>query len=108
MIDAAGRPVGVISRTDLLVHDREQGALPVHTAWDEEAPATGFQVKHIDATLVRDVMTPVIFCVAPDDSAECVVNQLLGLKVHHLFVVDADGVLVGVISAQDVLKFLGR
>jgi CBS-domain-containing membrane protein len=108
VIDAAGRPVGVVSRTDLLIHDREQCGLPVPTAWDEEPPAAGFQVKQIDATLVRDVMTPVVFCVAPDDGAECVVNQLLGLKVHHLFVVDADGVLVGVISAQDVLKFLGR
>jgi predicted transcriptional regulator len=31
---------------------------------------------------------------------------MLGLKVHRLFVVDAAGVLVGVISALDVLRHL--
>jgi CBS domain-containing protein len=30
----------------------------------------------------------------------------VGLKVHHLFVVDTDGTLTGVISALDVLKYV--
>jgi hypothetical protein len=30
----------------------------------------------------------------------------VGLKVHRVFVVDASGVLVGVISALDVLRHL--
>jgi CBS-domain-containing membrane protein len=35
-----------------------------------------------------------------------VVEQMLALHVHHLFVVDADGVLTGVISTLDVLRHL--
>jgi CBS domain-containing protein len=31
---------------------------------------------------------------------------MVALKVHRLFVVDADGVLVGVISALDVLRHM--
>jgi CBS domain-containing protein len=99
VIDEAGRPVGVVSRTDLLVHDREQCGLP---------PVPNDPAGQLDATRVRDVMTPVVFCVAPDDGADLVVKQLLGLNVHRLFVVDGDGVLVGVISTQDVLKFLRK
>ena len=35
-----------------------------------------------------------------------VVEQMVALKVHRLYVVEPDGTLVGVISAQDVLRHL--
>jgi CBS-domain-containing membrane protein len=52
-------------------------------------------------------MTPAVFSVRPDTPARSVVEQLLALNVHHLFVSDAAGVVVGVISPIDVLKKLG-
>lgn len=88
VIDEAGRPVGVISRGDILVHDRE--------AVDPAA----------DAEQVRDIMTPVVFCVTPDVPASRVVRELVDLKVHRLFVVDDRGTLVGVISVLDLLRHL--
>jgi CBS domain-containing protein len=51
-------------------------------------------------------MTPVVFSVSPEAPARRVVGDMLGLKVHRLFVVGSDGVLVGVISALDVLRHL--
>jgi CBS-domain-containing membrane protein len=51
-------------------------------------------------------MTPAVFGVSPDTPAHRVVSEMVGLKVHRLFVVDAAGALVGVISAMDVLKHL--
>jgi CBS domain-containing protein len=44
--------------------------------------------------------------VAPDTLAGKVVSEMVSLKVHRLFVVDDDGILVGVISALDVLRHL--
>jgi len=35
-----------------------------------------------------------------------VIEDMLGLRVHQLFVVDQDQVLVGVISTLDVLRHL--
>jgi CBS-domain-containing membrane protein len=116
VIDAAGRPVGVLSRSDLLVHDRETAELlrkepeffhreELKTAGGEPL-GRGFQVEKVDRTWVRDVMTPAVFCVAPDTPAPRVVHDLLRLEVHRLFVVDGTGVLVGVISAMDVLRHL--
>ncbi len=116
VIDAAGRPVGVLSCTDLLIHDREEvehlTAAPEFYRRDEmetdagETLGKGFRVERVDGTCVRDVMTPAVFSVAPDTPAVRVIEEMVGLKVHRVFVVDDSGVLVGVISALDVLRHL--
>ena len=59
-------------------------------------------------TLVRDLMTPAVFSVRPDDSARQVVEQMIGLNVHQIYVVDREGILVGVISAFDVVRHLAE
>jgi CBS domain-containing membrane protein len=113
--DAAGRPVGVLSMTDVLVHDRNSVtyARPVPEYYlksDLQAkvgePVGGFQVEVTDRTPVRDLMTPVVFSVRPGTPARQVIEEMLHLRVHRLFVIDADGVLVGVISMSDVLRNL--
>jgi CBS domain-containing protein len=92
VIDEAGRPVGVLSQSDIVVHDREKAAhVPVH---DD------------NRTEVHELMTPGVFSVTLETPAHKVVEEILALKVHRLFVVDGDGVLVGVISAIDVLRHL--
>jgi CBS domain-containing protein len=116
VIDDAGRPVGVLSRTDVLVHDREHvehlSPMPEYynraelVTDEDEALGEGFQVENVDPTRVRDLMTPAVFSVGPDTPAAAVVRDMLNLHVHRLFVVDVDGVLVGVISALDVLRCL--
>ena len=115
VIDHAGRPVGVLSQSDILVFDREKiEYVPAIADYYEKAELTnsgeallsGFQVENVDRTMVRDVMTPVVFSVPPDAQVRRVVEDMLALKVHRLFVVDRDGVLVGVISAFDVLRHL--
>lgn len=89
VIDDAGHPIGVVTKTDVLVHARQRrpGLEP------DETPVTEF-------------MTPAVFSVRPDTPAHSVVEQLLALNVHHLFVADAAGVIIGVISPVDVLRKL--
>jgi CBS domain-containing protein len=111
VIDDAGHPVGVISRTDILVHQREQtrhAAVSDQTEWDMPPRRVHHlhEVEVVDATLVRDIMTPVIFTTALTTPVKQVVDQMLSLKVHHLFVIDPDGALVGVVSPLDVLRHL--
>jgi CBS domain-containing protein len=115
VIDSAGRPVGVVSRADIIVHDRQKAEylseMPEYYHRTElTTPAgeklKGVQVERVDPTRVRDIMTPVVFSVAPETPARTVVEEMVGLKVHRLFVVDTDGTLVGVISALDVLRHL--
>ena len=116
VIDRAGKPIGVLSRTDLLVHDREKAEYlaraPEYYRKEDlalesgEALEEGFQVLAADPALVKDMMTPVVFSVTPDVPAQRVVTDMHELKVHRMFVVDRSGVLVGVISALDVLRHL--
>jgi len=116
VIDRAGRPVGVLSRSDLLVHDRETAEhLRVEPEFyhkselktqEGEPLGRGFQVEKVDRTRVRDMMTPAVFCVSPESPASKVVGDLVHLKVHRLFVVDDHGILVGVVSVMDVVRHL--
>jgi CBS domain-containing protein len=116
VIDEAGRPVGVVSRADIVIHHRHKvESVPAVPDYYEKADLAtrsgeplsgGFQVGSTNQTRVRDIMTPVVFAVSSEAPARRVVGDLVGLKVHRVFVVDASGVLVGVISALDVLRHL--
>jgi len=90
VIDDAGHALGVVTKTDVLVHARQRkpGLEP-------------------DDTPVTEFMTPAVFSVRPDTPARSVIEQLLALNVHHLFVADPAGVIIGVISPVDVLRKLG-
>jgi CBS domain-containing protein len=115
VIDDAGRPIGVISRSDIVRHAREVVThVPAAREYFEEPELAaaerfvceGFQVEVTDNSPVCEIMTPVVFSVAPSTSASNVIEEMLARKVHRLFVVDDAGVLVGVISALDVLRKL--
>lgn len=89
VIDPAGHPIGVVTKTDILLHARHHGATPA------------------DTTPVKAIMTPAVYSVRPETPARSVVEQLLELGVHHLFVTDSAGVVIGVVSPVDVLRKLG-
>lgn len=93
VINESGRPIGVISRTDLLIHERERRR---HAG----------EVDTSDLTPVSELMTPIVFTARPDDSARKVMEQMVALNVHRLFVVDSAEVLIGVITPLDVLRKL--
>jgi CBS domain-containing protein len=116
VIDEAGRPVGVLSHTDIVRHERHKATyLPRDVKKLNEAERTlgsgehlpaGFQIELTDATRVREIMTPTVLSVPTDAPLSRVLADFLAFKVHHLFVVDNDGVLVGVISTFDILRHL--
>jgi predicted transcriptional regulator len=96
VIGEAGRPLGVLSATDLLIHQRAS-----------LGPKREASTEHGDAAvMVRDIMTPAVFSVRLYTPANQVVEQMTSLNVHRLFVVDDSEIVVGVISALDVLRHL--
>ena len=98
VIDENGRPIGVVTVSDILVHYREKVAASRPST--AEAPSVG------NPSSVEQIMTPTMFTVSPSTPATRVVRKMLDLNVHHLFVVEDDGVPVGVISTGDVLRNL--
>ena len=116
VIDEAGHPVGVLSRSDLLVHEREHGLKIGHSpAYHFENEVRhgkrvpeDFEIEEVDDTTVGDLMTPAVFSVPPETPVDKVISEMVALHVHRLFVVDKTGTLIGVISTMDILKRLRR
>lgn len=106
VIDDAGRPVGVLSRTDIVRHVQD-----TVRAVDEksEPPPEGTVSGETNEVLIDEIMTPAVLSIPPSASVIEVVAMMLGLgQVHRLFVIDEAGTLVGVISARDVLRKLRK
>jgi CBS-domain-containing membrane protein len=104
VIDVGGRAIGVVSVTDVLVHERVRAGAPVEAA----PPGGRFEVEPADPATVEDIMTPDVFTVRAEYPADQVVADLLRLNVHRLFVEDGQGVIVGVVTATDVLRRMAK
>ncbi len=106
--DSAGRPMGVVSVTDLLRHDLDRGSHPCHEGkriFDKSFPE-GFGVEEVDTARVEDIMTNAIFAISPQTNLPTIIKKMLDLDVHQLYVVDRDGLLAGVISTSDIMRVL--
>jgi CBS domain-containing protein len=88
VINEAGRPIGVLSLSDLVSAIRDHGI----------EDQTFFNMQ------VAEFMTPFVFFVKADTPVHAVVGELLDCKVRQMYVADDDGVLVGVLSAADLLR----
>jgi CBS domain-containing protein len=109
VLDEAGRAIGVISRTDVVVYDRARVLLPSSKATyfeTREPGPVGPAGEPPPLVRVADLMNPEVFTVARDTPLADVADRMVALNVHRLFVVDDDRSLVGVISALDLLACL--
>ncbi len=109
VIDESGRPLGVVTVTDILVHDRylktEDVTVPADVESHRLPDDMGIEV--VDRTTISEIMTPAVFTIRESALVGEVVKTMMSRKVHHLFVSDDSGVLVGVISMGDILRKLG-
>jgi CBS domain-containing protein len=111
VIDNAGRPIGVVSRTDVVVYDRARhlakAEVPAYyDRPDLRAAAPAPAADTSAAVRASDLMTPAVFSVTPDTPALKVAEEMARLNIHRMFVVDQSGILIGVISALDLLRQL--
>jgi CBS domain-containing protein len=82
VVDASGRPIGVVSKTDL--------------------------VRSAGARTVADIMTPVTLTLPETASVYRAAALMAYESVHRVVVTDDAGQVVGVLSALDVLRWLAR
>jgi CIC family chloride channel protein len=90
VVDGTGKVIGVLSTTDVLAAEAEAG--------DPAARQTLFE-----NTVVRDIMTPRPYTIAPNEDVREAARQMLYADVHRLFVAEGDKV-VGVISTTDIVR----
>lgn len=87
----SGKPVGVLSRTDLLRVGRLESG---------RSPKSALLI--LPDKRVRDAMTHAIVTVPPDASIKEAARRMVADGLHRVFVVDK-GRLVGVLSTKDVM-----
>ena len=93
VIDDAGHPIGVLSRSDLLVHQREMTAHPPdHAGYyhDVNLKASTRTAADSEQATVAELMTPAVFSVAPDTPARRVVARFVRRRQREDSRVEAD------------------
>jgi CBS domain-containing protein len=115
VVDASGECVGVVSKTDLVRHIHERGATTeepvvlcseVHRV--ELELGAGFHVERILSATVEDVMTPVTFSVPPTSPIAQAAALMVYEGIHRLPVLDDEGVVVGIVSSLDLLRWISQ
>lgn len=106
VVNQGGEPVGVVSKTDVLraVYEDPSCAGPGPAAEPEaEAPVPA------DDSAVRagELMTPGPLTIAESTSVAEAAALMASEHVHRLFVVGPKGTLTGVVSAMDLVSWLG-
>jgi CBS domain-containing protein len=86
VVDAEGRPLGMLARSDLL-----------RAALSRPAPAT-----------VADVMMPIAFSLGENDALSTAAGLMAAEGVHHLPIVGDFGRVVGLVTTLDVTRWLAR
>jgi CBS domain-containing membrane protein len=106
VVDAQGRPIGFVSKTDVVRQ--------LHRPRPEEGPESATQVQpwwdaeRLARLTVGAIMTPTVYSVSPETTVADTTAVMAFEGTHHLPVVDASGTLVGMVSALDVLDWMAR
>jgi len=115
VVDAAGRVVGVVSRTDLVRavaerrparDDRGSRVVTVEGTEDWETVVRAETVAELDGS-VSDIMSDRVVTARENETAGALAAKMVREEVHRVLVVDGHR-LLGMVSATDLLSTLPR
>lgn len=110
VVDGSGKPIGVVSKTDLLRHLHEHAGELTMTHREESellaALGGGFAAVQIDTASVRDIMMPIVFALAEDAPIGRAAALMAGERIHRLPVLDEAGAVCGILSALDIVRWV--
>jgi CBS domain-containing protein len=97
VIDGAGRLVGIVSETDLLVKEQNAGGELPNPSWLYES-------DRVDGMVACDLMTWPVLTVRGSASIAKAAHTMQEFGVRHLVVVGPGGRPVGIVSRSDLLS----
>ena len=114
--DAAGQPVGVLTRSDLAFYEAKcfgrvteepTGQALISLISKTDSPS-GFDLRPQQEP-IEGWLSPRIFSVDKNATIDAVAREMLRHDVRHVFVrARSSGELIGVITATDLLKYMVR
>ncbi|ABB38843.1 CBS domain containing membrane protein [Oleidesulfovibrio alaskensis G20] len=110
VVDDAGKLVGVLCQSDLVAQQKKVNLPSLFTILDGFIPLKSLsdmdsEMRKVAATRVSDAMTDNPATVTPDTPLDEVATLMVDSKYYTLPVVK-DGILVGVVGKEDVLRTL--
>jgi CBS-domain-containing membrane protein len=110
VVDVKGKVVGILCQSDLVAQQKCVPIPSLFSLMDGFMPLTSLkriekEVEKIAALTVAQAMTPKPATVTPETGIEEVAALMVDKGFHTLPVVQ-DGILVGVVGKEDVLKTL--
>lgn len=116
VVDEEGRPVGVVSKTDLVEQHFVTGDTGEATArgWHASAghyrvqAGPGLHTERLPRESVDDVMTRAALTV-PERTPLAEAAELMSRRgVHRVLVVSEDGTLAGIVTSTDIMRWVAR
>ena len=104
VLNTNGKPVGVISKTDLVREADDRGETAEVERFDPPLDP-GFHSTRLTRATAHEIMTPMTFTTTADAPLGRGAALMAYEGVHRLVVVDDSGDVVGLLSALDVMHW---
>lgn len=113
-----GKLIGVLSLSDIARNVKEKAKIISEKLkmdfylhdWESQLNQEDLENLHIetnDETLVKDIMTPMIFSVSPETPLSEMAEIMYNGRIHRLIVTEEDNVL-GIVTTLDILKAIAN
>ena len=116
VLDPNGMPIGVLTLRDLTEYLERHLSIEEEVEYQtlsedlrevrRECGISEIYLERLHEVRVEQIMTPRVLSVHDDLVIERAIRYMSNEGVHRLFVTDAYGALIGVLSASDVLRAL--
>lgn len=112
VLDETGRPIGMVSKTDLLEAWHAQAAAPQPARLGHADEVADLPVKAqeepVATAIAGDIMVPYLLAVSSRAPISLAAALMAYEGVHRLLVLDESNQMVGIVSALDVLRWLAQ
>lgn len=106
VVDNNGKPIGFVSKTDVLRQLKEPQSAADAALNEQVQP--WWDAERLSQLTVKAIMTPAVYTCLPTTSVADATAVMAFEGMHHLPVAEESGKLVGMLSALDVLEWYAR
>jgi CBS domain-containing protein len=96
IVDATGKPIGMVSKTDLL------------EAWQQQVDSEGDGSGDTEDVQVGDIMVPYLLAVSHRAPISLATALMAYEGVHRLVVLGENSQMVGIVSSLDILRWVAQ
>ena len=114
VVNAERKAIGVVSKTDILrrsvdgeTYVAEPPRIPVRAGVSYD-PGAGFHVEIVPVATVGEIMTSVAFTLSEQATIAEAAALMAFERTHRVPVVSRSGVVVGIVSSLDVLRWIAE